>query len=439
MSLLDRLAIFAVPAIAGALTATVLLGPGAERPALGARVQARVAVAADRCALRVQTLAHERGRLSPRSVPSIEIELRQDGRALGRWQGATDASGLAEAGVDLGEPVRGPLEVSVSSGDEELARGVMEPAESLTVSPPAPLAELDGPPSLRVSLPRRALVAELPEELVAVATFGGSDPDPDLRVEASGADALVHAEPRTCSEQRCSRSWTLSLTPRSPIVELSLELRRQEQQPVRWEGQLPVLTGRIWLDPKALARGELRLQAASAHDVAYLSLVSERGRFWGAIVPLQVDAQGRSAAHVPLPSLPAGPVTALVSSDASEGEASTVAWPLRPALGQVEGGGMVVVGDGMPAAIAAEERRQKRARWPAFGLITSAGLFELLYLWQRQRRSRHALRAHLERSADGDGRGRDLMLAREPLIWLVLLAGGLLLAFFILAAVAAWA
>ena len=147
-----------------------------------------------------------------------------------------------------------------------------------------------------------------------------------------------------------------------------------------------------------------------------------------------------------LPSLPTAPVTAVVSSDDNEQPQSSVGWPLDPAKGVVPPTRLGQLLDGMPKAIAREEDRRKRVRWPALGLVLATGIFELLLLWRRNKLSRAELEAHIAK-VGGDSEDESGLAAEQarsiagsmPVVWLIVMTGALALAFVILAVVALYA
>jgi hypothetical protein len=128
----------------------------------------------------------------------------------------------------------------------------------------------------------------------------------------------------------------------------------------------------------------------------------------------------------------------LLSTDPGEAAEYTTAWPLHAERAMVEPRTLLPVLDGLPAAIAAEDARRARIRLAAFGLVLAAGLFELLFMWRRSRLSRANLERHLARNPGADGAIRaDTIAGTVPLLYLILLMGALVLAFVILAAIAA--
>jgi len=452
--LLERLAMYGVPVAAGLVTAAVLIGPGDERPAVGARVRGLVAAGASSAALQVHTVSFHRGVYRPVSVGELTLELSAGADAVGRWSGRTDQAGIAEALCALQAPVDAQLGIRLSAAGEPLAIGDVEVAPSLQVDPPLRPTPPAGETSLSVWTNRGFAVPPFPEVLeIAAVQPRSDDPDaapatPTLVVKPQGAE--VHGAERpprvSCSGGRCRYRWRVQVAAKAPSVQLEVEVTSPDGPLGRWQGQLPLQAGGIWLDPK-LREGErgleLVMRAATPRDEVFVSLVSARGRFFAAVVPTMTDDRGFSSAILLLPPLPDEPISALLSSAAAEVPGSTTAWPLQPDRGQVAQPFSRVLVDGMPAAIAAEERRQTMARRPAYGLVLAAGLFELLYLWRRRRRARVRLDAHLRRASaeverEADARTVAAMQQSMPLLWLIILMGGLALMFAILAALAAF-
>lgn len=176
----------------------------------------------------------------------------------------------------------------------------------------------------------------------------------------------------------------------------------------------------------------------------------------------------------------------MLSTDAAEPEGATVGWPLEPRAASVPATRLELLLDGLPTSIAAERNRTRGVRRPAYGLILAAGFFELLFLLVRNRRSDAQVKRRMRRLAEeadelrGESDERDnaveapapvdgavqaaspdastpkaladVAMARAArldraterlsvgpgLVWLTVLAAGVMLAFAVLAALAAW-
>ncbi|MBW2525048.1 MAG: hypothetical protein JRI23_12770 [Deltaproteobacteria bacterium] len=494
MGLLDRLAIYGVPIFAGLIVAAVLLGPGQERAVAGARVRGVLCRPATRFAFRLETLRHHRGRYEPAPSHALRLELASGGRVVGRWEGASDDAGIAEAAGPLDAELADGARISLWSGEAPLCDAPTRPREALQRIAWASAAERRAaePVQVDVVLPRQVAVPSFPEPLRIDVIVGAPAGDgretraapPLVRAEMSGGELspLGDPEQRHLAEVGWSYRYRPTLRVQALAAELTVIATTAAGRVGRWHGPLPVAPGGLWLAPDGLARGRLQVESATPRTEAYLSLLDPSGRVWGAVLPLSPSPPGGARGGVSLPELPSRPWVAVVSSDATESEGATVAWALEPERHTLAPARMEVLVDGMPTAIAAERARVRAVRRPAYGLILAAGLYELLYLLQRNRRSGEALRrrmrkvaaatADAERELDGGDSGAAASLPREAagaaptgaidpstlgadrepsleqvtrrlaegpgLVWLTVLAAGVLLAFLVLAGVAAW-
>jgi len=475
---LDYVAIYGVPALAGAITAAALLGPGSERAVTGARLYGVMTRGAEVCALRIHTVAHRGEIYHSVTLPSLRLDIVSAGTEVGRWEGASGPGGLAEAMVAVGRPLDPTVTLRLSAAGGVLAESTVALTPALpSLGPPAPEVQTEKL-AIAVRIPRGVAVPPFPEVL-EVTTWvpppetpepdpstpetggGGADPrgstdgaeapappdrPPLLATTADGAEVHQQGKPERlpCTLEGCGYRWRLEVTPAAPTVQLDLEVRTAGGTLSAWRGAVPVVNGRLWVDPQPTPQGELRLRAATPKEEAFVSILGSEGRLWGARVSLTDEPQGFSSGSLALPALPPGPLAITVSSDLTEPADTTIAWPLRPELGSIDPAPLRLLADGLPAAIAVEQARQARARRPAYGLVLAAGLFELFYLWRRGRETRRRLQDHLRRASKTDD-GSELdpaavtaVAGSAPLLWLVLLTGGLVLIFAILALVAAF-
>src|SRR5262245_39843726 len=123
--MIERLAIYGVPALAGAVTAAVLLGPGRERPVVGARVWALTAEGAHASAFRVHTVIHYSGAYLSSAQGSLELQVERQGKALASWSGETPEGGLVEALVRFEVPIAEGAVVRVAQNGSLLAAGTI--------------------------------------------------------------------------------------------------------------------------------------------------------------------------------------------------------------------------------------------------------------------------------------------------------------------------
>lgn len=428
-----------VPVAAGAMTAAVLLGPAEERPVVGVKVHGALAGGASLCAFRLQALRHLDGLRRPFALEGLELVVRDAaGSDLCVWQGDADERGIAETRGRMRRAARAgeTLRLAVSAGRRVLVDEPFVVAEPAEPQPP-PRWSVVGPPALTVTLPRGKVVPELPERLL-VTVRGARAPRPDVISETVGGEqGEVVRERLDCrSEDDCQHYFSVTVVARAPVVRLSVTATLQGRQS-HWEGDLPIVPGGIWLDPEALARGTLRIRSAILREEVFVSRYDPSGRRWGTTVAMNPDGEtGSSHGELDLPAGRGERVEVLrLASEAAEPIEATTSWPLLR-METLEGMPMVRFADSLPAAITAERTRMSKTRLPAFGLILAAGLFEVLYLLRRFRKAGATLDHHV---ADALDQPRATIRQRTPIAWLTFLSAILVLAFFVLAAVAAWA
>lgn len=444
--MLDRLAIYGVPAAAGLVSAVVMLGPGAEQHVVGARTRGVLVEGSTRYALRLQTLAHYSKVFTSIPESNLQVELSDSSGVVANWSGDTDERGRAEVFGDLKRPLGKQVTIVVKQGEVLLGKGEAECGQPLALmhmnQPLAPPAQGDVP--LSVVLPRGLAATPFPEKVsVAIKVSPDDvDPPPTLAVNSSGAEVGPTGVPiaTPCKDGSCGFGWQFNVTPNVGIAQLSMTVATATGKRGSWSGEIPVVVGKMWLDPKG--GKTLHVRAAIPKDEAFLSLLGPEGRLWGTRVTMATDELEFSAGDVELPELPLdGPITVRLANDGEETLDRSVSWPLNPNVGMTEPRGMVRVVDGMPPRIEAEVDRRNGVRFPGYGLILAAALFELLYLLRRGRVARAQLQQHIEDvNAEGPAEARvdgSKLSGGTPLLVAMLVAGGLAVAFAALAAVMA--
>jgi len=405
LRVLGRPAIIAIPVIAVAATAAVLLGPGALGPAYAARVYGAPTLGSRVAALRIETLASLSGVDERVAMSDITVEARIGERSLDPFTLSTGPDGIAEARLEAPEPIREPIDIRLRRGRATLAQGRVAPTA------PAPLfAQLglvrgstQGELSIRVDAARGILAAPFPEALKILVTQGADDRAgvaAELEVSALGAEVLPA---RVTTDARGAAAITVKALAHQADMTI---VARAAGKTGRWEGTLPVVPGAIWLDPNA-APGALALVSPAPRDRAYVSVHSDQGRVFGASVPLTLDPSGYYRGETHLPPLPAGPrnpiYQATLSGDPLERGPATVAWPLPPATGAVTPAPIERVLDGLPAALAAEKARAWAARRVGLLVIGAAALCEVLLILLQSRAAVRHPDEHLRSAASSEG------------------------------------
>jgi hypothetical protein len=464
-----RSAQYLVPLLAIAVAAAVLLGPGRSRPVVGARVWGLSSGEGRVIALRIETLGRAFGVDDPVPLGDLSVEVSQNDAVLGRFAGSTGPDGITEARVESATEVHGDIDLRVHHAQILLAEGriARRPAEPL----PAAGSTIRGAPTgelvIAVEAARGLLAAPFPETLQLSITTSDGGRAPGVTVEASGIGGEI--DPARFSVDDNGRA-TIQITPQAHSVELSLLASAPGGKTGRWEQILPVVPGAIWLDPgpvgmshgdsgeNAAFRPTFVLVSPVPRDRAYLSVISEQGRFFGAVVPLKRDAQGFFSGSV-TPSFSWAGVKAaqaVVAGDPFERGVGTVAWPVIALQGKAGLRRVELLHDGLPPAQAREQARAWSVRKAGLFVIAAAAVFEVLLLVLLNRSAQRRLDAHLQAASMIDIESTDLdtspsaplspaeqarlmQSAREhPLLYVAVFSALVLLAFAMFGALAAF-
>ncbi len=389
---LGRIATFALPTVSALVATLVVLGPGALRPALGARLYGAPAEGARAVSLRVEVASTLYGTSVRAAASDLNVEATAPGQALAAWHGTTNADGVAEATLTAGAPVRGPIAVRVTAGGArhrllaggEIALGAPPPA---VVGAGEVMGTTAGDLALRVIATRGLFAAPFPEVVrVSVSPPGRTE------LALSGPGLRTSPEKAT-TDERGEAAFDVEALAHE--VELVVTARAGDKS-ARWEGTLPVVPGAMWLGPPPRGGGALALLSPAPREQAYVSFWTDEGRVAGAVVPLARDAQGFHAGEVAVPAVPGARLLyATVAGDPMEQGAGTAAWPIRPAEGAITERPIRLLFDGLPGAVAREDQRASWARRAGLVLVGAAALAEVLLLLLLARDSQRKLTAHL--------------------------------------------
>lgn len=450
--MLGRLATYVVPASSVVVTALVLLGPGAPKQAPFARVRGVPMASGRTVSLRIEGGRRLFGVDDVAAFDDVTVEVLDQGKALPSWVGSIGPDGVAEASLAASDPIAGPLDVTVRTGRTVLASG------SVPLRSPSPPVVSEG--SIRgvssgdfvfsVVASRGVVAAPFPDEIeIRVSLAPHVSPHQDgfvgIQLEASAPGAEIGTKIVQTNDKG---EASVRLAPLSHTVELAIDARAPYGAKGRWEGLLPVHAGAIWVEPGGMSAG-VRLTSPAPRDRAYVSLVGDLGRFFGAVVPLSRDGDGFYRGWVALPSIGSSKTAALVvSGDPFERGSGTAAFPIVPPRGAIAPARLELLLDGASASEARERGRAAKARHAAIFLVAAAALAEVVLIFVRTRMSQRALDENLAEAVSADAsrdageavpladRARILATARErnPMLRVALAAALVLLGFAMIAA-----
>lgn len=406
----SRLVLFSMPVITVAVIAFALFVVGAPRPYVGARVYGGPTEGASRLSLRLAVVERFVEVEQPARSGEISVDARlADGRrASGR--ATPDEMGIASVTLDVGQPISGPVDLTVSGREGLLGHGRV----SLTSADWAARArelggwlpgKASGAWAIRVAPSRGAFAVPFADPLdIEVA---GAPSGARVTLEADGAEVVT--PPRPIDEK--GRSRTL-LAPRDHIVSVTVKVADEAGRSGEWTGFVPVVVGAL---RATLEQGQLRVESAVEREVAHFALVSESERLAGGAVAMSPNLRGGSVGLAPLPPLPKGRLWAVVSGEAELDTLSTVGWPLHEASGplDVEPARARAVPDrlyfdGLGLGFAADAARRQKARQLALGFTLLAGLLAAVLLVREGQRSASDFERHL-RAAGADAELRTKM------------------------------
>lgn len=400
-------ALYLMPSVAVLATAALVLGPGRERPAIGARVWGVPAEGATAFAWRLETMERQFG--SDRAVPvdPIEITVSQGSRSIATWKGSSAEDGVAEATFEVREPLSGTIDLLVTSGRSRLAEGPLPLA-------PSPRVQIDhhlldgvaaGPVALRVEIARGVLASPFPGVVRILASRDGAPAEGlELSVKAEGADLDSASRKDIRTDQNGEASLILTPTWHSLDLDISArDAKRPDEPQSTWKGGLPVHPGALWLRPGGDVATVL---SPVPRDRIYLSALSDKGRVFGASIPVQKDPTGIfTGTFQTADLLSRGALAITLAGDPQELGSGTVTFPFASTQTVLASPRLTLLQDGVPFADRLEKKRASMARLVSVGIAFVAAIFEAVLLILHSRESQARLAAHLARaSEDADDR-----------------------------------
>lgn len=391
--MLRRRLIYVVPALATAVVAVVLLGPGQSRPVTAVRV---LASGGELRSLRLSALERFEGQEAP--LADIAVELTVIGESTPRWLGRTDETGAAEALID--PPLSPGDRVRLSHGEDVLAEGELTgSSDEARVERRSVVATVQGSDlTLRVAPERGVLVPPFVERVRLTLARGGAPLAAELKVSALSADvteATVTTGPRG--------EGAFSMMPLAQPVMLSFEVRGEGIE-ADAQASLDVVSSGMYIEPE-LDDGRIRVTSPGPRDRAFLSFYDDRGRARGSIVTLAKDERGFFRG-TSIEAMPVGTIAIVASGDANEKGPSTVAWPAPGHIGRATAPELTLALDGVPPRADAEQKRVSAVRTVTVLGLCAAAAFELALLLWTGRRERMRLDVFSKTFEEETRRGR---------------------------------
>jgi hypothetical protein len=466
MSRWERGAIVLAP-LAAVVTMGVGLRIGAS-PSVHAAVVYGAPPSADRAGLAWQLLTILDDRSVRESVPmsGVTVLARAGGREA-RWEGATNADGVAEMWLDLPNVAPGDavsLEVTAPGEKAPLASGgVAWPADSRRYVPSRPVfarpSKQEGDLQIDVAVYGRRLVPDSPFSRiwVRVAAKGTGVPVAGVTVSATPGPGLsLGTETRLTTD---AAGWAmLYAAAQIHVVEMGLRAELRSDGATRsgeWYGALPVAPGAAFVEMPL----EVAAEAPVTFDIGvptvlprvYAEIDDEVGRATAAVLDVERSEAGAHAVLHGRP-LPSGNYWLITAGDPRGAEGFTGAALARPFVVAPPGAkpaadlgpllatreaprfSRFVALDGLPGRRQADGGRRRRGLFLAFGSLGIAAALETLLILRGVERARRDLSRVAEMLDGNDGTIERRFSAASLVIGLLLA----LLGFALLAALLTW-
>lgn len=316
----------------------LLAGP---KTITGVRVFGGPVVGATHLSWRVALLTSRSGVVAalPEASPqvSVHIEVQQGGRSLVKWSGRTDRMGMAFPELELSQPVEPthPLTLSVATEDQPPRKVPVTPLtpESWPVDAGAGIQGVhrSGELTLEV-LPEFAVFAAPFAQAVAVEVSRAGVPTPALVEFQLEGRGTVEPSRQMTTLQDGREQAVFRVTLQEHALQARVVARDDTQEAItgQWYARLPVVPGALAVTWNP--GGELQVESAVGLERAYVAVINQDSRLWGAALDLTPTASGGSVAQVVLPPRVAQvtPLWAVVSSDADLRSPAAVGWPIGP-------------------------------------------------------------------------------------------------------------
>jgi hypothetical protein len=289
---------------------------------------------------------------------------------------------------------------------------------------------------VRVAAAHGAFAAPFPGPLWLRVEDPPLRPAAGARVELSVEGARVQPTRATTNAQGIAE---VELTPSEHAVTLNATITLANGEVTHATTSVPVVPGAF----VAEQRGEVLAIASPVERAeAFVTLVTEDARLFGARVPLDTDARGIARGELTLPAelekLRGGGLWAVLESTRLAPRADRVGWPLfsvpgEPALTLDARDELVL--DGFPAARERERTRQRRVGRAVIGIGLLGALASALAVLIRARREKRRFAAELDAELDPDAKARVVVASsRGEIVSIVLIFVG----FVVTAAILAW-
>lgn len=417
--------VLALPTVAVAAVAFAVLIVGRPKPVVGARLRGGPTEGAHSLSWRLEVVERDGDVERPCAGRAVEVEARFAGGGSAAWSGTLDAEGAAAVSLPRrAAAIAGPVQVHVTASG--LAAGVVDQSIQVTAAAWSEGARRRGGwvhgaaatngASLKAA-PARGVFAVPFRDPLWVALDGVHLTDALVPIRATADGGTVDGAVTVSSDHVHGRFF---FTPIEHAVSVAFAATLPDGTDLHLDLAPAVIPGALHA---SLNAGAIIVESPILRDRAYVAVVDETERILGGTVVLSPDDQGGARGTLPAPSLPEGPLWAVVSSEPDLHSGAMVGWPLRDGDGAAPATTFdvpdLLIVDSVGPAQATERARVRRIRSLAAEFAALALTLSAIVLVRVSRRASTGLQTHLSEAGADDETTNRLAGTNEGARWVV--------------------
>lgn len=311
-----------------------------------------------------------------------------------------DQDGQGEFSLDFGDAPPGPFRIRVERGGRSIVEGEVDLPVRVWRSRGSQrggfyrVASRGGGAVVRIAPARGAFAVPFAGPLWIRVEEPGAKGIPNARVELSVDGAAIDQRSVLTDLDGFAR---VSLTPSEHVVSLQARVLLEGGEVTELSTRVPIVPGAFNLT----RRGDrLHVSSPVERSEAFVTLVTEEARLFGARVPLKVEPRGTASGELALPPGLPERVWAVAESTRGGTTRERLGWPLFEPVGEpaltLDVGDQLLL-DGFPRAAQRERLRQKKVGRVAVALGALGAVSSALGVLVQARQRRRGFAEKLER------------------------------------------
>ena len=327
-----------------------------------------------------------------------------------------DQDGQAEFSLDFGDSPPGRFRLRVEMAGHSIAEGEVDLPVRVWRSRGSERGGFyrvasRGPAAVRIAPGRGAFAVPFAGPLWIRVEDPALRAVPNARVELTADGASIDPPSVLTGREGLAR---VALTPSEHVVTLHARVFLASGEMTEVTTSVPIVPGAFDLSRQG---DRLRVSSPVERSEAFVTLVTEKARLFGARVPLVVGLRGTASGELVLPPGIPERVWAVAESTRGSATRERIGWPLFEPVGEpaltLDAGDQLLL-DGFPQAAVRERLRQQKVGRIAVALGVLGAVFSALGVLVQSRQRRTHFAAELERELDPVAKKRLLARGISP-------------------------